>query len=233
MFKDFTQTDCNGHTRAGIVARDDTTSLVLARDARHQEMLRSQDLKDEARRRLSELLQQSQTADEVRALEAGSPETQARVRKQAEGVVKGLQQRGLTGLGPVISDELAEQLVAHVLDWQFGTGPLEPLFRESDVEDIIVNSAASPHSEPQIEVWTYRQSGKRREDIAITPDDVREIVNRNAALQGRALNTTSPLLNAQMRFGQAAGSRINAVLNPACDPEISVTIRIHRPVAAR
>jgi len=121
------------------------------------------------------------------------------------------------------------------MDWQFGAGPIEPLFREPDVEDIIINSKAAAiaaaitesHEKATLEVWTYRQSGKRREDIQITADDLREIINRNAGAQGRALNPVNPILNAQMRNG----ARVNAVLSPVCDPYISVTIRVHRLIA--
>ncbi|NJM42123.1 MAG: CpaF family protein [Anaerolineae bacterium] len=66
-----------------------------------------------------------------------------------------------------------------------------------------------------------------REEIAITADDLREIINRNAGYQGRALNPVNPILNAQMRNG----ARVNAVLNPVCDPYIAVTIRVHRLIA--
>ena len=87
--------------------------------------------------------------------------------------------------------------------------------------------------EPALDVWTYRQSGKRREAIDLTLDDLREILNRNAGAQGHALNPTAPILNAQMRTGAGRGARVNAVLSPVCDPGISVTIRIHRLVARR
>ena len=155
----------------------------------------------------------------------------------------------------------AGDITQYVMDWQFGAGPLETLFRELDVEDIIINSissttplAISPtpshpaaqatpailsetssqsafetpsRDQPTLEVWTYRQSGKRREDIQITADDLREIINRNAGSQGRALNPVNPILNAQMRNG----ARVNAVLSPVCDPYIAVTIRVHRLIA--
>ncbi len=67
--------------------------------------------------------------------------------------------------------------------------------------------------------------------MQISSGEVREIVNRNAGAQGRALNASTPILNAQMRYGAGAGSRICAVVDPVCDPYLSVTIRIHRLVA--
>jgi pilus assembly protein CpaF len=56
------------------------------------------------------------------------------------------------------------------------------------------------------------------------------LVNRSARLQGRALTPMTPILNAQMAHSSRI-ARINAVLDPVCDPFLSVTIRIHRLVA--
>ena len=207
-----------------IAVMDEATSLVEARAQEHQRALASLDLKDEARGLVAEQLKPDVSGISTQDLEAGAPEVRGKVEYIASTVIEKLQQRGLAGKGPIISDDQAAVLLQHVLDWQFGAGPLEPLFHEADVEDIVVNS-----SDSGLEVWTYRQSGKRRESIEISFDALREIINRNAGVQGRALNPLSPILNAQMRNG----ARINAVLNPVCDPHIAVTIRIHRLVARK
>ena len=150
-------------------------------------------------------------------LELAAEKTRWRVETIAEEIIGELQQRGLAGRGPVIPEAMATRLIRELLDWQFGAGPLEPLFREPDVEDIIVNSAPGKTGEVAIEVWTYRQSGKRREVIDISADDVREIINRNAGYQGRALNPTTPILNAQMRNGARIIASIRRVLaNSRC-----------------
>lgn len=229
MFKDFTQLGVLPTPPIHVI--DDATSLVAARDARQQALLNSNAILGETRTKLAERLKPEASGLSATELELASEQTRQRVEEIAGEVLAELQQRGLAGRGPVIPKVMAARLIGELMDWQFGAGPLEPLFRESDVEDIIVNSASSSDGHAVIEVWTYRQSGKRREAIEISTDDVREIINRNAGNQGRALNPTTPILNAQMRYGNARGARINAVLNPVCDPAISVTIRIHRPVA--
>ena len=209
---------------------DDTTSLVTERAEAQARQLQSVDWKAQARKWLADRLKPERSGIGVAALEAGAAETQAKVEQIARGLIGEMQQQGLAGRGPVIHDHAADDLLRYLMDWQFGAGPLEPLFREPDVEDIIVNSVLVPGG-VGIEVWTYRQSGKRRESVQISADEVREIVNRNAGAQGRALNASTPILNAQMRYGAGAGSRICAVMDPVCDPYLSVTIRIHRLVA--
>ncbi len=224
-----------------IAVVDDLSSLVEARSAARAQLLSAVDLQREARQRLADRLRPDVCDLTPRDLEAGGQQAREQVERIARAEVEAMQQRGAAGRGPVIADEHARALVQHVMDWQFGAGPLEPLFREPDVEDIVVNSVASreagaspePGAPPALEVWTYRQSGKRREAIALDADELREIINRNAGAQGRALNPTAPILNAQLRHGAGAGARINAVLAPVCDPHLSVTIRIHRLVARR
>ena len=220
---------------------DDSSSLIEAKAVERERALASTDLLAEARKRVADLLKPEVSGISVSALERGTEEVRASVTDLATDVVNQMRQRGLAGRGPVIPDALASVLVQQVLDHQFGAGALEPLFRESDVEDIVINSTPSTESNPsntnsdegRLEIWTYRQSGKRRESIALTSDELREIINRNAGYQGRALNPVTPILNAQMRNGQGHGARINAILSPACDPHISVTIRVHRLVARR
>lgn len=209
---------------------DDASSLVQARADAHEQWLASANLKREARQRLSDRLKPELSGILAHELEEGKPHTRQKVEHLAQTVLAAMQQRGLAGHGPVLPDADAASLLQYMLDWQFGVGPLQPLFREADVEDIVINSVLRPAAAAQaigLEVWTYRQSGKRREAIELTADELRDLINREAAPQGRALNPTTPILNVQMR----SGARLNAVLDPVCAPYISATIRIHRLVA--
>ena len=218
-----------------IAVVEDVSSLVAAKTAEQAQQRAAVNLKHEARQRVMDRLKPEVCGITPSELEAGSAPVRAKVAAIVAEEVGQLQRRGQAGRGPIITDDQAQALIGHVLDWQFGAGPLEPLFREPDVEDIVINSAhgADANLEPSLEVWTYRQSGKRREAIGLSLDDLREILNRNAGFLGRALNPTAPILNAQMRTGAGRGARVNAVLSPVCDPGISVTIRIHRLVARR
>lgn len=221
-FKDPTRT---------IPVIDDRTSLVDAKQDERERALQSQDLLAEARQQLAERLKPEVSSISAHDLDEAAPNTRERVAEIARNVIDSMQRRGLAGRSLAIDEVQATQLLQQLLDWQFGTGPLEPLFRESDVEDIVINSSESETGTTPLEIWTYRQSGKQREAITLTLDELREIINRNAGYQGRALNPTTPILNAQLRNGDACGARINAVLSPICDPHISVTIRIHRLIA--
>jgi pilus assembly protein CpaF len=215
-----------------VLGDDETnSSIVDAIGARRQNALNSVDLKVAARQALRDRLKPEKSAISLRELDEAAPHTRARVEGIAREVAAAIQDQGLAGQGPAVSDDDVRGIVQHLMDWQFGAGPLEPLFHAPDVEDIVINSVPSSSTQSRIEVWTYRQSGKRREPIDITPDDVQEIVNRNAGYQGRALNATTPILNAHMRNGAGRGARVNAILDPVCDPRISATIRIHRLVA--
>ena len=216
----------NHHLTVGVL--DDTESTLSDAFRESQEnALNSVDLKLSARQALRERLKPEKSGIGLRELDEASSEARKKVEVIAHTVVSDIQRRGFAGQGPVILDDKAAELVRYLLDWQFGAGPLERLFHEPDVEDIVINSIPVGPAQVRAEVWTYRQSGKQRESIDISPEEVQEIVNRSAASQGRSLNATTPILNAQMRNG----SRINAVLDPVCDPQISVTIRIHRLVA--
>jgi pilus assembly protein CpaF len=210
----------------GVLEGADST-LVDDVAARQRQALAGTGLDEKARQALRERLKPEKSGIALRELDEATAETRMKVEVLAREVVSELQRRGLAGQGPVIPDEQAATLVRRLMDGQFGAGPLEPLFHAPDVEDIVINSVPVSPSEVAVQVWTYRQSGKHREPIAITAEEVQEIVNRNAGTQGRALNTTTPVLNAQMRNG----ARVNAVLDPVCDPGICATIRIHRLVA--
>jgi pilus assembly protein CpaF len=201
--------------------------LVTALNTRHRQTLDSVDLKREARRLLRERLRPESSGLTLDALDRASDETRARVEAIARSVVHDMQFRGTQAAAVFIPPEIADAIVAYLLAWQFGTGPLQPLFDAQDVEDIVLNTRRDSSGDLIADVFTYRQSGKRREDIDITPDEILDLVNRNAASQARALNASAPILNAQMRNG----ARLNAVLNPICDPSLAVTIRIHRLIA--
>jgi len=187
----------------------------------------SDNMRQQARRVLNERLRPAQSGINLREMDDPTPDIRARIDDLILGVIDDLQQRGLAGQGPVISDEEAARLRDYLTASQFGAGELEYLFHEPDVEDIVINTTASNGSAPIVEVWTYRQSGKRQEGLQMAVEDVIEIINRNAAAQGRKLDPSTPILNTQMRNG----ARLNAILNPVCDPYLSATIRIHRLVA--
>ncbi len=184
-------------------------------------------LKREARQLLSDRLKTDRSGISLRELDDASDDTRSKALKIAQGVVKDLVARGHTSPARLISDDEARQLLNYLMATQFGAGELEPLFHDPDVEDILINSIPVGRRSTQIEVLTYRQSGKRKEKIEIGESEVIELVNRAARWQGRQLTPVTPILNAQM----PNSARINASMEPACHRGVSVTIRIHRLIA--
>ena len=218
-------------THALVDDADEFLSPIAAHAlAQRNRALTATPIKQQARALFIERLKPEHAHISTQELDAASDETRAKVEKIAWGVGKALQERGYAAKGVMLSDDAVEQLVAYLMAVQFGAGELESLFQEEDVEDIVINTVPMSRTQAQVEVWTFRQSGKRREQVDLTPDDVIELVNRSARMQGRALTPMTPILNAQMAHGGRAG-RVNAVLDPVCDPALSVTIRIHRLVA--
>jgi pilus assembly protein CpaF len=213
--------------RPNIRVVDTNTSLRESFAARQRAEVEGTDMRTRARERYAQRIAPERSGISLSELNEGSPAVRARAEQIAREVVSELQQEGLNGQGSLIEDSQAEAIVRYLLDYQFGMGPLEQLFAESDVEDIIVNSRQGENGKPICEVWTYRQTGKRREQISVEPQELLAVINRHASEQGRALNPSNPILNARLKNG----SRINAILDPACDPFMAVTIRRHRLVA--
>jgi pilus assembly protein CpaF len=96
-----------------------------------------------------------------------------------------------------------ERLVSEVLDETFGLGPLEPLMRDPDITDIMING-------PKV---AYVEKGGRleRADVAFNDDrHLVQIIQRIAGRIGRRVDETSPMVDARL----ADGSRVNAVIPP-------------------
>ncbi|MCE9546738.1 MAG: CpaF family protein [Planctomycetia bacterium] len=96
-----------------------------------------------------------------------------------------------------------EQLVNEVLDEVFGLGPLEPLFRDPDVTDILVNG---PNT-----VYVERNGRLERTKVRfVDSDHVVAIVQRIVGRVGRRIDETTPMVDARL----PDGSRLNAIIPP-------------------
>jgi pilus assembly protein CpaF len=109
--------------------------------------------------------------------------------------------------------EEREELSTQILDEIFGYGPLEPLLKDQDVSDILVNT----HSQVVVERF-----GK------LHPTDVRfkddkhllQIIDRIVSAVGRRIDESQPMVDARL----PDGSRVNAIIPPlAIDgPHLSI-----------
>ena len=96
-----------------------------------------------------------------------------------------------------------EELVDQVLDEVFGLGPLEPLIKDAEISDILVN--------------TYDQVIVERNG-KLEPTDVRfkddrhllQVIDRIVSAVGRRIDDSSPMVDARL----ADGSRVNAIIPP-------------------
>jgi len=96
-------------------------------------------------------------------------------------------------------EEVVEQIVYEVI----GLGPIEPLFRDRSVTDILVNGAK--------EIYVERH-GKLSRALTSFRDDAHllAIIDRIVSRVGRRVDESSPMVDARL----PDGSRVNAIIPP-------------------
>ena len=112
--------------------------------------------------------------------------------------------------------QLAEEILAEV----HGLGPIEPLMRDPDISDILVNSARQVYIE---------RLGKLENTGVIFRDDAHllQIIDRIVSKVGRRVDESSPMVDARL----PDGSRVNAIIPPLALDGPVLSIRrfgIHR-----
>lgn len=118
---------------------------------------------------------------------------------------------------PALSRELRDDLVERVVTASVGFGPLEPLFADPEIDEIMVNGPES--------VWIERggvlfPSDVRFESIA----ELENLIERMIGPLGRRVDETSPICDARL----PDGSRVNVVVPPLALGGPAVTIRRFR-----
>ena len=105
-----------------------------------------------------------------------------------------------------LRDELADEL--------YGLGPLEPLLRDNEVSDILVNS---PH-----EVFIEKQGRLSRTQVMFADEShLLRIIQRVVSRVGRRIDEVSPVVDARL----PDGSRVNAVIPPLAMGGAKLSIR--------
>jgi len=142
-----------------------------------------------------------------RVAAAGGPPTAAAVAAALRE--EGGALRGDTELLPVLR-LLQSEIV--------GAGPLEPLLRDPQVTDVLVNAPDA--------VWVDRGEGLERTEVRF-PDDaaVRRLAQRLAAPTGRRLDDAQPWVDARL----PGGVRLHAVLPPVAPGGTCLSLRVARP----
>ncbi len=106
--------------------------------------------------------------------------------------------------------QLCDEIHAEV----YGLGPLEPLMRDSDVSDILVNGPR--------QVYVERFGKLELTPVIFRDDDhLLQIIDRIVSSVGRRVDESSPMVDARL----ADGSRVNAIIPPLALDGPSLSIR--------
>jgi len=102
-----------------------------------------------------------------------------------------------------MSQSEREALVESVVYEVVGLGPIEPLFRDKTISDILVNG---PHN-----IYVERR-GKLQRVLSTFRDDehLLKVIDRIVSRVGRRVDESSPMVDARL----PDGSRVNAVIGP-------------------
>ncbi len=106
-----------------------------------------------------------------------------------------------------------ESLADEILDEIFGLGPLEPLMKDPEVSDILVNTFQ--------DVWVERDGRLYRTDIRFQNNrHLLQVIDRIVSGVGRRIDDSSPMVDARL----PDRSRVNAIIPPlAVDgPHLSI-----------
>jgi pilus assembly protein CpaF len=99
--------------------------------------------------------------------------------------------------------EEREELATQILDEIFGYGPLEPLLKDPEVTDILVNTYA--------QVMVERRGKLYPTDVRFKDDKhLLQIIDRIVSGVGRRIDESQPMVDARL----PDGSRVNAIIPP-------------------
>ncbi len=106
------------------------------------------------------------------------------------------------------------RVVQEVIDDVLGNGPLEPLLRDPDVTEIMVNRFDTIYMEKFGKIYptSLRFSSEKQ---------LRQTIDRIVSRVGRRVDEASPMVDARL----PDGSRVNAVVPPIAVDGASITIR--------
>jgi pilus assembly protein CpaF len=117
----------------------------------------------------------------------------------------------------VLDPRTREKLVAVVAEQSFGLGPLEPLLRDPEVEEVMVNGPRA--------VWVERCGRLEPCGAEFASErQLRDVIERILAPVGRRVDEAEPLCDARL----PDGSRVNVVLPPLALDGPVLTIRRFR-----
>src|SRR5687768_1292715 len=109
----------------------------------------------------------------------------------------------LRGESTPLSQAEREEIVEHIVWEIIGLGPIEPLFRDKTITDILVNNAHN--------IFVERRGKLTRINAAFRNDaHLMAVIDRIVARVGRRIDESSPMVDARL----PDGSRVNAIIPP-------------------
>ena len=116
--------------------------------------------------------------------------------------------------GMIVTDEALIEAVESLRRNSVGAGKLEPLLRQLDVTDVLVNGPD--------QVYVDRGYGLELTSVRFEDDDaVRRLAQRLAAMVGRRLDDASPYVDARL----PDGTRVHAILSTIAAPGTCLSLR--------
>lgn len=107
-----------------------------------------------------------------------------------------------------------ERLVEEILDEILGLGPLEPLLRDPEISDILINGYET--------IFVEKKGRLQKVDSGFKDDNhLMQIIDRIVSAVGRRIDETNPMVDARLQDG----SRFNAIIPPLSLDGPSVSIR--------
>jgi pilus assembly protein CpaF len=109
----------------------------------------------------------------------------------------------LRGESTPLSQAEREEIVEHIVWEIIGLGPIEPLFRDPTITDILVNNAHN--------IFVERKGKLTRIDAQFRNDaHLLAVIDRIVSRVGRRVDESSPMVDARL----PDGSRVNAIIPP-------------------
>ncbi|WP_017626879.1 CpaF family protein [Nocardiopsis chromatogenes] len=149
----------------------------------------------------------------------------ARAERVIREVLDQAAQRALARGDRVLSREVEQRVLQAALAQVCGTGPLQDLLDDPDIENINLTGT---------QVWVRYADGRRerRPPIVATPDELVALVRRIASESPageRRFDPAAPILDMPLRDG----SRMNAVMDVVHTPSVSIRRHRHRTTTLR
>ena len=133
---------------------------------------------------------------------------------QARQAVSGIVKEIIADQRVPLNYEEQEKIQADLLDEVFGLGPLEPLLRDPNISDILVND--KDHVFVEKSGLLTRVATSFRDDRHLL-----QIIDRIVSRVGRRVDESSPMVDARL----PDGSRVNAIIPPLALDGPSLSIR--------